>query len=297
MNPARIIKQELILYWHYFTRSYFWLIITVAFIFVAMLVSHQITTGRNFQYYPVRWDYFSVLKGVTNYGIFFYISSSILISEERENASWDTLKSTGVSKGYLILGKLLWIQLFSLLLLGITEVMTTIFLLSDSINISLGDVFSVLLILCSFWLLVLPFNLQGLVISSLFSKKINSAIFAVSLWVFLSILGTYIMGYAFLHNIPEPPTPGAFFNIPIGYKVILLAYPYYLYGYMAILNNLTNVEVSIGARNSLQLYNTVIFKPPGTGYIIAFIASLVVYTSMVFFLVKLKDEWRILYEK
>ncbi|QRF76535.1 ABC-type transport system involved in multi-copper enzyme maturation, permease component [Thermoplasmatales archaeon] len=290
MNRLRISIAEIKLYWRHASRSYFWIIIALGFTFLSILEVYSLTTSYRFDIYPLKWDFFSVLEGSMNYWLIFIVSASLLISEEREDATWDIMRSMKASKGALLAGKFIWLQLFSLILLIVSYAVTAVFLLSNAITFSWADVPPLVSILLSFWALTALFNVFGLLFSSMFSKKITSVVAVIATWILLSVIGAGIMSSSYVESFFTPTTPGPT-GLPLIFKIGILLDPYYFVGMVADLNSLYLIDVPVGPNNGVQLSTPVLFFSPGFGYIWIFMAFILVCTFLIYILLRVKDQW------
>jgi ABC-type transport system involved in multi-copper enzyme maturation permease subunit len=290
MNMLRLLWAEMKLYWRHALRSYLWIIIAFGFTFLSVLEAYSLTTGYRFGVYPVRWDFFSVLEGTMKYWLIFVIAASVLISEEREDSTWDVVRSIGANKASLLAGKFVWLQLYSLVLLIMGYAVTAFFLLSNSIRFSWIDIWPLVAILLSFWIVTALLNLIGLAFSSMFSKKITSVVVVVAGWMLLSVIGGDIMSSSFVGSFFNPTTPGPT-GLPLAFKIGILVDPYYFTGMVADLNSLYLINVPLGPNSGVQLSTPVLFFSPGLGYILVFAAFVMVCIFLIWTALMAKDRW------
>ncbi len=168
------------------------------------------------------------------------ILSALLIAEDRENGILKISRSLKLPVLPLILAKYVWMIVYSTIGLLISFVIFSLYLFTSHVPFE----FSYLMPFAETFIAYTPISamiaMQGLTISSMFSKRVTAVIAAIAFFAFVSNVSVFYYN-SYVVNIS--PISALLFNtnFPIFYKIIILMNPIYFRYLSAALLGITMI--------------------------------------------------------
>lgn len=291
----RAFLSELNRYRLSFTRSLVWVIGLLAFTAVAIASFYPLPlySQSDLTLFPV---------GVNVYNFFtnsyssmmmpiVLLLSSLLISEDMENGTWNLTRSLRISRAPFLLAKFLWIMVYL-----IAGFVLSVFVVSLYVSSSLGHFsFSFLVVgidMVLAYLFIIAFTaLFGMAISSLFSKRVSAVLVSAAFYVFLTIVPANLYNTLFVHGPGmQDNIPGYDIGIPLVDKLVILLNPSFFQGAAASLMGMHSFGLQsnnngIGSTSTVQFFLPLMFSSPW-GYILPYTilaGALIIFIAVVLY--------------
>ena len=181
-----------------FLNTNIYIIGVFLFIILAIYSSTSIEPGY-YKYMndplPVDYFYYRFFSQFFTAGgyLIMLIISAIPISEDLESMKFDIAKTSGLKRGWIVVGKYLWLLLYSLIVMFLSAVIYSIIIFNKYAQFSPAYVTNILALLGVYMILMVLIIAQGMLFSSIFSKRISAVLASLSSYFVLIFSSSLII--------------------------------------------------------------------------------------------------------
>lgn len=291
----RAFFSELNRYILSFRRSFVWIIGLLAFAAVAIssfypLPLYSVTGLTLFPVDVNMYDFFTNSYSSMMMAIVLLLSS-LLISEDVENGTWNITKSLGISQAPFLFAKFLWIMVYSIIGSTLSVFVVSLYVSSLLGYFSLSFLIVGIEMVLSYSFIIALTALFGMMISSLFSKRVSAVLVSAAFYIFLTIVPAnlyntlFVFGHGMQDNIP-----GYDIGIPFIDKLVILLNPSFFQGAAASLMGMSSFGLQnnngIGSTSTVQFFLPLMFSSPW-GYVLPYIilaGASIIFMAVVLYL-------------
>jgi ABC-type transport system involved in multi-copper enzyme maturation permease subunit len=239
-------------------------------------------------YYTFFWENLIMSGGLS----LMYILSSFLVSEDIENGNMKMLKSAKIPLYPVLLAKVLYIVVYSILITLISSFIFSLYFFSNIATFNSSYVPVIIYISLAFSLIFFIASMQGFFISTLFNKRIISAIVSFGTGLIIAVISSQIYTPLLLaHNgnlYAFTPISGPYYD-----KILILLNPYYFKGFIALLFGITHVNVPFPSTNQQPSsgvnFIVMTLYPNIYGYLEFVFVEMIVISVLIYISIKIKN--------
>ena len=151
------------------------------------------------------------------------IISAIPISEDLESMKFDIAKTSGLKKGWIVVGKYLWLLLYSFIVMFLSICIYSVIIFNKYIQFNTTYITDILPLLGVYMLLMVLIIMQGMLFSSIFSKRISAVLASLSSYFVLIFSSSLIVNqYLSSTSVYQPHMN------KMGYLIVSSQFPFWL---------------------------------------------------------------------
>lgn len=281
-------------------RSYVWIIGFAAFVAVGIYYFYPLPSTIVSPSLPFSTAIYTFITQSfpVGMGAIILLLSSMQVSEDFELGTWNIMRSMKTPKLPILAAKYLWIQLYSIVGLLFSLIVFSLFTFfgHHSIPFSVSYIPAFLEVLLS----VLPITglvaLQGLFISSLFSRRVYSVLVGAAFFILLTDVCTSVYTNAVLSNSLLSQMAPNITGIPILHKIVILIDPIYFQGLSAILLGITKIGYPTNGNNLggptsyTEFHVPLLFNNP-IGYLLVYFGQSLLLIALMWIVIRLRERW------
>ncbi len=166
------------------------------------------------------------------------ILSAMLIAVDRESGIWKISRSLKLPDLPSILAKFAWIIVYSIIGLAVSLMVFSLYFFTNYAHFNFSYIVPFAMTLLSFIPVSAIIAMQGLTISSMFSKRVTAVMAAIAFYAFVSSASVFYFNHYVVNQ-----NPSILFNtnFPVFYKIIILMDPVYFKYLAAALLGITMI--------------------------------------------------------
>ena len=241
-----------------FYRGYTWvllILIVIAFSIFFTQPSYNLMFAGINSPIPLSYFYLNFYANVSSGGIIFiwFIVSSLVVSEDSELGRLEMLRVNKIPVNTVLISKIAWLITFSFFVIIVLDIIFSLFLFTKYTTFRfryLGPMFSVMAL---YLLVFILSSLEGVFISSIFSKRYYSIFAAILMYLSLGFVSDYLhslyLNISSLNPKNEMTTNINGFlivskNFSFFDKFVFLFYPENSYYYISKVLNVFSINVA-----------------------------------------------------
>ncbi len=290
----RAFFSELNRYILSFRRSFVWIIGLLAFAAVGIssfypLPLYSVTDLTLFPVDVNIYDFFT--SSYSSMMAIVLLLSSLLISEDMENGTWNITRSLRIPQVPFLFAKFLWIMVYSIIGSTLSVFVVSLYVSSLLGYFSLSFLIVGIEMVLSYSFIIALTALFGMMISSLFSRRVSAVLVSAAFYIFLTIVPDnlyntlFVLGHGMQDNIP-----GYDIGIPFIDKLVILLNPSFFQGAAASLMGMSSFGLQnnngLGSTSTVQFFLPLMFSSPW-GYVLPYIilaGASIIFTTVVLYL-------------
>ncbi len=293
-TAIRAFTQEFNRYLISLRRSFIWLLGLIVFVALGIYYFNLRLGMVGFNSLPHSVYPFSFLT--TLYRIGFYqiilLLSALLISEDAENGVWGITKSLRLPKFPILFAKFVWILAYSIMGMLLSLAVFYLYLFTFYVPFNISYVFAGIWVILALLLITGLMAMQGLFISSLFSKRLTAVLVAIAFYAFVTQIS---VGY--YNNMFLASTPAYIFNVqmPVLYKFVILLDPVYFKSLSATILGISSIGMGnnnngFGSSSTVGFYVPSMFGSP-VGYVEIYLIQFALLGILIYLVIILRGRF------